>query len=135
MARVTANIAVARLRSNEYALAREAALDARERYLKLGAESEVNRTEWILGSIELAQGETEAGIRHVLRAAEGFESLGMPADSGFVKLDLTEEFLRLGRFADAARFARESVETFARSGAKRRETAFDDSAQLSARSC
>lgn len=116
-ARVTANIAVAHLRLRNLDAARTFALRARERYIALGVKAEVIRMEWTLGSIALHSG-AEEGLSQLAVAAEAFELMGMPADAGFVKLDIVEELLRREEWTPAETLAREAADTFARSGAR-----------------
>jgi tetratricopeptide (TPR) repeat protein len=115
---VTVNIAVSHLRLGNYVDAREHTLEAQERYRKLGAESEIVRADWALGVIDLRVGETRTGLARLRDAAAAFEALKMPADAGFVKLDLTEELLRLEEWDQAGAMAGEAAETFATAGAK-----------------
>ncbi|HEV7484635.1 MAG TPA: hypothetical protein VGQ65_03050 [Thermoanaerobaculia bacterium] len=115
---VTVNIAVSHLRLGNYAEAREFTREAQERYRKLGAESEVIRADWALGVIDLRVGEIETGLARLRDAAAAFEALKMPADAGFVKLDVTEELLRLEEWGEAGVMAGEAAEAFARTGAK-----------------
>jgi tetratricopeptide (TPR) repeat protein len=114
----TVNIAVSHLRLGNYADARDHTLEAQERYRKLGAESEVIRADWALGVIDLRVGETETGLARLRGAAAAFEARGMLADAGFVKLDLTEELLRLEEWDAAGVMAGEAAETFASAGAR-----------------
>jgi tetratricopeptide (TPR) repeat protein len=115
---VTVNIAVSHLRLGNYADARAFTLVAQERYRKLGAESEVIRADWALGVIDLRVGQTATGVARLRGAATAFETLKMPADAGFVKLDLTEELLRLGEWDEASVMAGQAAEAFASAGAK-----------------
>jgi tetratricopeptide (TPR) repeat protein len=115
---VTVNIAVSHLRLGNYADSREFTLAAQERYRKLGAESEVIRADWALGVIDLRVGQTDTGLFRLRGAAAAFEALKMPADAGFVKLDLTEELLRLEEWDEAGVMAGEAAETFASAGAR-----------------
>lgn len=117
-ASVTKNIAVSHRRLGNYNDATTYTLAAQQLYRALGAESEIIRSEWTLGVIDLRVGETDCGLPRLRRAAAAFEALGMLADAGFVKLDLTEELLRLEEWDEAALMAAEAAETFARSGAK-----------------
>jgi tetratricopeptide (TPR) repeat protein len=117
-ARVTANIAVSYDRLGNYDDARSFNTTARAMYRELGAETEIVRTEWTRGLIDLRVGETEAGLDRLRGAAASFEALLMPADAGFVKLDLTEELLRIEEWDEAGMMAGQAAEAFARAGAK-----------------
>lgn len=117
-ASVTKNIAVSHRRLGNYNEATTYTLEAQQLYRALGAESEIIRSDWTLGVISLRVGETEAGLARLRSAAAAFESLTMPADAGFVKLDLTEELLRLKEWDEAGVMAVQAAETFARAGAK-----------------
>ncbi len=112
-ARVSANIAVAHRRLGNYDDARMHIVEAQERYRKLGAESETIRAEWTLGLIDLRAGDTKTGLRRLRAATAAFEAVGMLADAGFVKLDLTEELLRLEEWDEAGKIAGEAAEAFA----------------------
>jgi tetratricopeptide (TPR) repeat protein len=115
---VSVNIAVSHLRLGNYADARHFTLAAQERYRKLGAESEVIRAEWALGVVDLRVGQTKTGLDRLRSAARAFEMLKMPADAGFVKLDLTEELLRLDEWEEAGVMAGDAAEAFVRAGSK-----------------
>jgi tetratricopeptide (TPR) repeat protein len=117
-ARVTKNIAVSQRRLGNYDDATAYTLAAQQLYRALGADSEIIRTEWTLGAIDLLTGETETGLTRLRDAAVAFEALGMLADAGFVKLALTEELLSLGEWDEAGTLAGEAADTFARAGAK-----------------
>jgi tetratricopeptide (TPR) repeat protein len=117
-ARVRENIAVSYRRLSNYDEARANALAAQEQYRELRADSEIIRIEWTLGLIDLRVGETETGLARLRGAAAAFEALKMPADAGFVKLDVTEELLRLEEWGEAGVMAGEAAEAFARTGSK-----------------
>ncbi len=117
-ARVMKNIAVSYRRLGNYDDARAYAIAAQQRYRELGTGAEIIRAEWTLGAIDLLTGETERGLTRLREAAAAFEAMGMLADSGFVKLALTEELLRLGEWDEASTLAGEAADTFARAGAK-----------------
>jgi len=117
-ARVLENIAIAHRRLGNYDEARTYAVAAQERYRALGSNSEIIRTEWTLGAIDLLAGETETGLNRLRRAAAAFEAMGVLAEAGFVKLALTEELLRLGEWDEASTLAGEAADIFARAGAK-----------------
>ena len=117
-ARVMENIAIAHRRLGNYDEARTYAIAAQERYRALGSDSEIIRTDWTLGAIDLLAGETETGLNRLRRAAAAFEAMGVLAEAGFVKLALTEELLRLGEWDEAGALAGEAADTFARAGAK-----------------
>jgi tetratricopeptide (TPR) repeat protein len=115
---VMVNIGVSHLRLGNYAEAREFTLVAREHYQRLRAESEVIRADWALGVVDLLVGQTTTGLARLRGAATAFETLKMPADAGFVKLDLTEELLRLEEWDEAGVMAGEAAEAFASAGAR-----------------
>ncbi len=117
-ASVTKNIGVSHRRLGNYDDATTYTLAAQRLYSALGADSEIIRTEWTLGAIDLLVGDTQRGLTRLRGAAAAFEALGMLADAGFVKLALIEELLRLEEWSEAALMAGEAAETFARSGAK-----------------
>ena len=117
-ASITKNIAVSHRRLGNYSDATTHALAAQQLYRALGAESEIIRAEWTLGLIDLLVGETASGLARLRGAAAAFEALLMSADAGFVKLDLTEELLRLEEWDEASMMAAQAAEAFARAGAK-----------------
>jgi tetratricopeptide (TPR) repeat protein len=116
-ARMTANIAVAHLRLRNFDAAADYARSAREQYVALNIDAEVIRMDWTLGAIAIQRGD-EYGIAQLTAAAAAFEQRNMPADAGFVKLDIVEELLRQAMWTRAEALAREVADTFARSGAR-----------------
>jgi len=118
VASVTKNISVCHSRLGNYGEAITYSYAAQRLYRALGSESEIIRTEWTLGAIDLLVGDTQRGLARLRGAAAAFEALGMLADAGFVKLSLTEELLRLEEWDEAGAMAGEAAETFASAGAK-----------------
>lgn len=116
VARVHANLAECCLRAGALAEAMTEAVAAREAYQAMGIDAEVIRADWTLAMVRLAYGDVDA-LDRLARVASAFERLNMIADAGFVKLDITQELLRFGEWADAARVARELVTTFTAAGA------------------
>ena len=74
------------------------------------------RSEWTVAAIHLAMGEHDTALELLQRAAAGFKALGMAADAGFVKLDVTEELLRREEWNEAAVVARELAGLFIAAG-------------------
>jgi tetratricopeptide (TPR) repeat protein len=111
-ARVYANLAECNLRLGDYDAAMEDAQWAMDRYRVLHMEAESIRSAWTIGMIHLARGDFDAGLGEIENAAAAFESLGMMADAGFVKLDICEELLRRKEWTDAEVTARELAQLF-----------------------
>jgi hypothetical protein len=76
------------------------------RYRELHMEMESIRSEWTIGMVHLARGESEIGLGVLENAAAAFETLSMSGDAGFVKLDICEEFLRREEWNEAEVTAR-----------------------------
>jgi len=76
------------------------------RYRNLRMEIESIRSEWTIGIVHLARGESEHGLSVLENAAASFESLSMNGDAGFVKLDICEELLRREEWNEAEVTAR-----------------------------
>jgi tetratricopeptide (TPR) repeat protein len=115
-ARVLANLGDCNLRLGNLDAAAEDARLAVQRYTSLSMETESIRSEWALGMVCLARGDSEQGLGVLDEAAAGFEARGMVADAGFVKLDVCEELLRRGEWSDAEVIARELVALFTAAG-------------------
>lgn len=111
-ARVLANLAQCNYRLGAYDTAMEDAQRAISRYRTLRMEAESTRTAWTIGLIHLARGESDSGLRELENAAVAFESRGMKADAGFVKLDVCEELLRRQEWMEAEVTARELAHLF-----------------------
>jgi tetratricopeptide (TPR) repeat protein len=105
-ARVLANLAECNLRLGGYDQAMEDAQRAVARYRKLHMEMESIRSEWTIGMVHLARGESDDGLSVLENAAAAFESLSMSGDAGFVKLDICEELLRREEWNEAEVTAR-----------------------------
>jgi tetratricopeptide (TPR) repeat protein len=105
-ARVLANLAECNLRLGAYDQAMADAQRSVVRYRKLHMEMESIRSEWTIGMVHLARGESEDGLGVLENAAAAFESLSMSADAGFVKLDICEELLRRTEWTEAEVTAR-----------------------------
>jgi tetratricopeptide (TPR) repeat protein len=115
-ARVLANLGECNLRLGHLGEAMRDVRRAVTRYRELGMETEAVRSEWTAGMIHLARGESDAGLDVLENAAAAFEIRGMTGDAGFVKLDVCEELLRRGDWADAELIARELVRLFTKAG-------------------
>ena len=111
-ARVLANLGECSLRLGRLEEALRDARQAVTRYRALKMEAEAVRSEWTIGMIHLARGESEEGLDVLENAAAAFEIRGMAGDAGFVKLDVCEELLRRGNWNDAELIARELVRLF-----------------------
>lgn len=115
-ARVLANLGECNLRLGRLEEALRDARQAVARYRGLRMDAEAVRSEWTIGMIHLARGESEAGLGILEGAAAAFETRGMAGDAGFVKLDVCEERLRRGEWRDAEAIARELVRLFTAAG-------------------
>jgi tetratricopeptide (TPR) repeat protein len=106
LARVLANLAECNLRLGAYDQAMEDAQRAVVRYRDLHMEMESIRSEWTIGMVHLARGESDDGLVVLESAAAAFENLGMSGDAGFVGLDICEERLRREEWTKAEITAR-----------------------------
>lgn len=112
-ARVLANLAECNLRLGALDQALEDAQLAVVRYRVLRMEAESIRSEWTIGMVYLARGESDDGLGVLENAAAAFEARGMAGDAGFVKLDICEELLRREEWIDAEVRARGLATLFA----------------------
>jgi tetratricopeptide (TPR) repeat protein len=87
-ARVLANLAECNLRQGAYDQAMADAQRSVARYRGLRMEIESIRSEWTIGMVLLARGQSEEGLGVLENAASAFETLSMSGDAGFVKLDI-----------------------------------------------
>lgn len=115
-ARVLANLSECNLRLGNLDEAMADAQLAVERYRGLRMEAESIRSRWTTGVIELARGRSEEGLNVLEGAAAEFEIRGMHGDAAFVKLDVCEELLRRGEWAEAEVIARELGTLFSAAG-------------------
>jgi hypothetical protein len=112
-ARVLGNLADCSLRAGDYETAIHDATLAVDRYEQLRMEAEAVRATWTLHLAQLKVGDLEALDRlHITAAA--FEVLSMLGEAGFVRLDITEELLRIGDWEAATPIARALVDLFTR---------------------
>ncbi len=116
LARVRVNLAECSMRLDRPAEALAVAQAAARVFADLSMDTERIRAEWTIGAIRLALGEHDAALELFYRAAVAFQSLGMAADAGFVKLDITEELLHRQEWRQAAICARELIELFTSAG-------------------
>jgi tetratricopeptide (TPR) repeat protein len=114
-ARVLANLADCDLRLTNYDAAAANARLAIERYNALNMQAEAIRSNWMLHLARLARREADA-LDQLHMTAAAFEGLGMLGDAGFVRLDITEELLRLEDWEQAEPIARVLVDLFTRAG-------------------
>ncbi|HEV7486818.1 MAG TPA: hypothetical protein VGQ65_14165 [Thermoanaerobaculia bacterium] len=105
-ARVLANLAECNLRLGAYEQAMADAKSSVDRYRALHMEMESIRSEWTIGMVHLARGESDDGLAVLENAAAAFETLSMSGDAGFVKLDVCEELLRREEWNEAEVTAR-----------------------------
>jgi tetratricopeptide (TPR) repeat protein len=114
-ARILANMGECHLRLAHYDQAIDDALRAIERYEILHMNAEAVRSSWTLHLARLLRGDEDA-IDQLHITAAAFEVLGMLGDAGFVRLDITEELLRLEDWEHAEPIARALVDLFTRAG-------------------
>jgi tetratricopeptide (TPR) repeat protein len=114
-ARILANLGECHLRLGDYDQAIDDALRAIDRYEALHMSAEGVRSTWTLHLARLHRGDEDA-IDQLHITAAAFEVLGMLGDAGFVRLDITEELLRLEDWEQAEPFARALVDLFTRAG-------------------
>jgi tetratricopeptide (TPR) repeat protein len=105
-ARVLANLAECNLRLGAYDQAMADAQRSVARYRELHMEMESIRSEWTIGMVHLARGESDHGLGVLENAAAAFEMLSMSGDAGFIKLDICEELLRREEWTEAEVTAR-----------------------------
>lgn len=92
---------------------------ATQLFRQLGMSSELARARWCGAQLTIDEGDRARGMRELRSAMRDFERLSMPADAGFVALDLLEEITRDPTAAkEAENLARSLVELFVAAGAK-----------------
>lgn len=118
LARVTESLAVACLRRGDLIDARKYAVEAMDRFAELGSRSEEIRMRWVLGSLRMREGDADGATEYMRNAITAFEALSMHGDAALVRLEITEELLRRGRWQEAELLASEAASTFARNDAR-----------------
>lgn len=118
LARVTESLAVSYLRRGDLSDARRYAVEAIDRFVELGSRSEEIRMRWVLGSLRMREGDADGAIEYLRNAIKAFEALQMHGDAALVRLEITEELLRRGRWQEAEALAGEAASTFARNDAR-----------------
>jgi tetratricopeptide (TPR) repeat protein len=118
LARLTHSIAVTYLRLGNLPAARRYAVEATQRFMDLGSISEQIRAQWVLGTLRMREGDTAGAFGYMRAAIERFESLEMHGDAARVRLEMTNELLRLNRWREAESLAREAAESFAGNDAR-----------------
>jgi tetratricopeptide (TPR) repeat protein len=116
LARVRTNLAECSLRHGRPANALVQAQAATKGFAELRMDAERIRSEWTVAAILQALGEHDRALELLYGAASAFRALGMAADAGFVKLDITEELLRRNEWNEAARVARDLAGLFTTAG-------------------
>jgi len=86
------------------------------KFRELGLTSEITRGRWCGASLALAQGQRDRALREFRAAATEFERLGMPADAGFVKLDLLAELVADKKWREAEPLAHSLADLFLKAG-------------------
>lgn len=94
LACVYMNLASCDRRRREPAIARHWLHRATQLFRQLGMASELARARWCSAQVTILEGDRARGLRELRAAMRDFERLSMPADAGFVGLDLLEELAR-----------------------------------------
>ncbi len=105
-------------RRQQPALARHWLHRAAQLFRQLGMASELARTRWCGAKITIVEGDRQRAMRELRAAMRDFERLSMPADAGFVGLDLLEQMMEgASGAAEAERLARSLAQLFVAAGA------------------
>lgn len=115
LGRVRFNLAECNLRLGDLDAAMHDARAAIETFRALGNVMEETRGEWTVAMVRLARGEREA-IDRLYEIAAVYRALGMPAEAGFVNLDLTAELLEREEWTEAELLARGLATLFTAAG-------------------
>ena len=118
LAGVYMNLASCDRRRQEPVIARHWLRRAMQLFRELGMTSELARARWCGAKITIIEGDRHRAMRELRAAMRDFERLSMPADAGFVALDLLERLIaeRSGT-NEAAKLARSLAELFVAAGA------------------
>jgi tetratricopeptide (TPR) repeat protein len=118
LAFVYMNLASCDRRRREPAIARHWLHRATQLFRELEMASELARTRWCGAKITIVEGDLQRGMRELRGAMRDFERLSMPADAGFVGLDLLEQLIPERSGAnEAGKLARSLVQLFVAAGA------------------
>jgi tetratricopeptide (TPR) repeat protein len=118
LASVYINLASCDRRRREPAIARHWLHRATQLFRQLGMATELARTRWCGAKITIVEGDRDRGMRELRAAMRDFERLSMPADAGFVGLDLLEQLMAEGSDANGAeKLARSLSQLFVAGGA------------------
>lgn len=114
-ARILANLGECNLRLGHYQQAADDAQRAIDRYRSRRMEAEAVRSAWTLHLARLRLGAHDA-LHQLEETAAEFAGLGMLSDAAFVRLDITEEYLRGEQWDEAEPLARTLAEQFTKAG-------------------
>jgi tetratricopeptide (TPR) repeat protein len=118
LARVYMNLGSCDLKRGVPGFARHWLHRATQLFRELGLPSELARARWCGAKITVFEGNRTRGLRDLRAAMRDFERLSMPADAGFVGLDLLEVLLADASAAkEAENLARSLAEFFVAAGA------------------
>lgn len=118
LACVYMNLSSCDRRRREPAIARHWLHRATQLFRQIGMASEVIRARWCGAQLTIDEGDRARGLRELRAAMRDFERLSMPADAGFVGLDLLEEITQGPSGAkEAETLARSLAELFMAAGA------------------
>jgi tetratricopeptide (TPR) repeat protein len=119
LARALQNAAASYAEIRQYAQARRYDIEALAIYDELGLETEKVRTGWTLGSIAVAAGDLDEGIRQLDRARGEFEALGLTNDAALARLEMGEALLLADRPEELRELLRDVVMHFTSEGMMR----------------
>jgi tetratricopeptide (TPR) repeat protein len=118
LARVYMNLGSCDLKRRETVIARHWLHRATQLFRELGMPSELARARWCSAKIAIVEGNRARGVRELRNAMRDFERLSMPADAGFVGLDLLEVLTKDAATAkESQKLARSLVDLFVTAGA------------------
>jgi len=101
--------------------ARDWAQKAEDRFRRAKRPIEIARTHWARALCSSRFGSPSAGVAELIRVRRAFARLKVPLDAAMVDLDVAEAYLRINTDASrqmAARLCEDTVNLFARAGAK-----------------
>ncbi|HSY49055.1 MAG TPA: hypothetical protein VLC46_09600 [Thermoanaerobaculia bacterium] len=117
LACVYVNLGSCDRRRREPAIARHWLHRATQLFRQLGMTSELVRARWCSAKVTIVEGDRARGIRELRAAMRDFERLSMPADAGFVGLDLLEQMIAgVSDANEAEKLARTLAQLFIAAG-------------------
>jgi tetratricopeptide (TPR) repeat protein len=117
LAWVYMNLGACDLKRRQPEFARHWLHRATQLFRLLGMETELARARWCGAKITIVEGDRSRGVKELRGAMRDFERLAMPADAGFVGLDLLEELMTDARATkESEALARSLAEFFLAAG-------------------